>query len=464
MATIERYGSHGIIRDYDSGVILTYEKTSPRDFNLLRPQDKFDWDNDSYSFGDYFIHPYGYSNDLPNIIKNVIFENYIAPGLLNKKTNLLWGQGPKLYQEKFITDADGKTLLIREGVDDKEIEAWLDTWDYEQYLHSQCVDYHHMGGCFTTFVQNRGGRIGGTPFFAELKHLPLDRVRLASSKLDEDKKPEYAIVTDYSFNSINSQEEYRVYPVFNFKNPFDNPLSVYYSNTYSFCMDYYTVPEIYGALEWLRRSTAVPVILKALSDNSLNIKYHIISPQKYWDQVEARLKKKCEAEHCKYQDSMLTDFEMELFQKITRVLGGNANVGKIWHTKKILEIDGTNLLEHGWEIKTIDQNIDSFVTANLEISKRADYAVTSAIGLHPAIANISDSGKANGGSEQVYALQGYLLSGIDIPEMIVTKAINYALRANFPRKRLKMGMYHTPAQKQSDISPQNRIKEISPNE
>ena len=159
---------------------------------------------------------------------------------------------------------------------------------------------------------------------------------------------------------------------------------------------------------------------------------------------------------------MLADYETELFRKITKVLGGAQNVGKIWHTKDVLEAVGGITVTHGWKITPIEQNIKDFVSSNLEISKRADYIVTAAIGLHPAIANISDSGKANGGSEQVYALQGYLLSGIDIPERITTKAINYAIMSNFPKKKLKLGYFQKVAQKQSDISPSNRIKEIQP--
>jgi hypothetical protein len=72
---------------------------------------------------------------------------------------------------------------------------------------------------------------------------------------------------------------YKVYPLFDFSNPFANPNSVLYSNMYSFCTDYYTVPDLYGSLEWLNRSTSVPLIFKALSKNSINLKYHIVSPQ-----------------------------------------------------------------------------------------------------------------------------------------------------------------------------------------
>jgi hypothetical protein len=461
---IERYGTSGIVRDYDAGVIFAYERTTPRDLNLLRPSDKFGWDDDTYSFGDYEICPYGNSNDLPSLIQNVLFDNHMAPGLLTKKTQLLWGQGPKLYKERFVTDGEGKSKLIREWQDDSDIQPWLDSWAYEKYLETMCVDYNYIEGTFTQFRRNRGVRIGSTPFIAELEHVDPDCSRLAYEKTKKSKKPTHAIVTDYALNRRNVfPQDYRVYPLFDPQNAFAYANSIYYSNFYSFCMKVYSVPDIYGALEWIRRSTAVPLILKALSDNSLNIKYHITSPQEYWDNIEKELKQDCLDKNIKYENQMLVDFEKELFRKITRVLGGDENVGKLWHTKDVVMVDGTNLIQLGWKITPIKQDTKDYVAANLDISKHSDYAVATAIGLHPAIANISDSGKANGGSEQVYALQGYLLSGIDIPERIVMQPMNYALQANFPKKGLKMGFYQEVAQKQSDISPQNRIKEINPN-
>lgn len=81
---IERFENHAIIRDYEAGVVFVYEKEEPRDLNLIRPLDKFNWDEEAYSISDGFdILPYGNTNDLPTIIKNVLFENYMAPGLLN---------------------------------------------------------------------------------------------------------------------------------------------------------------------------------------------------------------------------------------------------------------------------------------------------------------------------------------------------------------------------------------------
>lgn len=387
---VERFGDHAIVKDYESGVVFLYEKETPRDINLIRTADKFNWDDDSYSLCDDFdILPYGSTNDLPAIIKNVLFENYMAPGLLNQKTQLLWGEGPKLYAgEKFVKDSQGNNNLIRDWVDDKEVQSWLDSWASQRYLISQCVDFNYIQGSFTKFIRNRGARIGNKGFITELEHVPVDRGRLLRKRFSKDKKATHAMVSNHSLTSSKGSSEYRIYNLFNFKDPFAYPNSIHYSSLYSFCMDSYTLPAIYGALEWIRRSTSVPQVIKALSDNSLNVKYHITSPQAFWDAKEKQLKEECESQNIEYKCEMLVEYETKLFRKITKVLGGPENVGKIWHTKEIMEIVGATPYVHGWKISPIEQNIKDFVESNLSISKRADYAVSTAIGLHLSLIHI----------------------------------------------------------------------------
>jgi hypothetical protein len=226
---------------------------------------------------------------------------------------------------------------------------------------------------------------------------------------------------------------------------------------YSFCTDYYTVPDLYGSLEWLNRSTAVPLIFKALSKNSINLKYHIVSPQAFWDKKADEMKANCTQRGIVYKNQMLLDFQKEFLEKIAVVLSGDENTGKYLHTSKSFTVDGTNLIEHGWEIKVIDQNIKDFVAAQISISERADHALAAGLNLHSALGNVSESGKSDSGSEQIYALKTFLQTGIDIPEMIIMKAINYAIKVNFPSKKLKLGFYHITPEKEQNIAPKDRL-------
>lgn len=435
-------------------VAFTYQVAeTPRDFQKLRgTSNTLDWSNYNNYHGEYVVFPFGSNNDLPEIIRTTVQENYIAPGTLKRKTELLWGLGPRLYKEELIDNR-----IVRTWVEDKEIQKWLDKWDYEDYLLKSCVDYQYLQGVFTRFELNKGYKIG-KPFINKLSTANPDKTRLAALRatIDKDKDPTHVIITDWRLNHVASITEAKVYRLFNPQSPFAEANAVMYSNFSSFCTEYYTVPDIYGSLEWLNRSTAVPLIFKALSKNSINLKYHIISPQAYWDKKRDDIVKNCQTQQIDYKESMLIDFQTEFLKKISDVLASEENTGKYLHTTKSFRVDGTNLIEEGWEVKVIDQNIKDFVSAQISISERADAALSSGMNLHPVLGNINNSGKANSGSEQIMAVINYLNTGVDIQEMIITKPINLAIKSNWPESVLKIGFCQNVPERQADVSPQDR--------
>lgn len=448
---IEYVGRDAIVSTQD--VAFTYQVSeTPRElYQSNKATDNLNWNDRCNYIGDYLVYPFGANNDLPDIIKQIVQTNYIAPGILKKKTQLIWGLGPQLYKEK-ITNG----VLSREWVEDEEISNWLYSWNHEDFLIKACTDFQHIEGVFSRFELSKGGRIG-KPLISKINHIYPDRIRLATPKSSKSRIASHAVSTDWSFNTIQALTEYKVYPLFDFLNPFANKNAVLYSNMYSFCTDYYTVPDLYGSLEWLNRSTSVPLIFKALSKNSINLKYHIVSPQAFWDKKEAEIQANCTKRGVTYNSSMLADYTKEFLEKISVVLSGDENTGKYLHTTKSFTVEGTNLLEHGWEIKVIDQKIKDFVDSQISISERADHALAAGLNLHSALGNISESGKSDSGSEQIYALKTFLQTGIDIPEMIIMKPVNYALKSNWPDRKLKLGFYHVQPEKEQDIAPKNRI-------
>lgn len=445
----------------EEGAIVSNTKTAytyavaanPRDFESYRTNtESLDWKSKDFHIADWRIHPYGDNNNLPIEIRDIVQNNSDAPGAIKKKVQMLWGKGPKLYSESF--DENGE--LIKNWSDDKEVTDWLESWDYEDYLTKVAVDFTHMEGCFSKVLLYKGARVDKKNKIAKLKHVSIDKARLASKYKKELTEPTHVVVTDFRLQSINALIDMDVYPKYDFQNPFASRVSILYSNMHSFCQDYYTVPDIYGALEWLRRSNAIPIILKALSKNSLNVRFHVESSQEYWDQEEKRIKDRCTAKGIDYKESMLLEFEKKILGGIAEVLSGEENVGKFWHTKKILMVDGTNLLEHGWKITPIDQKIKDYIAAQISISNHASQKVNSSIGVHSSLSNTGEKGKVDSGGEQYTALHNYLATGIDIPEMIVTKAINYALKVNFPTKGLKLGFYHVATKRLAEVTPSQR--------
>lgn len=447
----------------DNGGLVTTSEASftfeavenPRELDSKRTEGtSLDWTNQDYQLQQYTVFQYGSTNDLPKIIRDVVQENYIAPGILKKKTQLLWGKGPKLYIEEF----DDKGDLVKKWTKDPVVTKWLESWDADKYLMKACVDFHYIECVGTMMYQDRSSRLGYAPKIAKLEHRNPNNHRLAKLASDKGKDATHCIYTPDFGSHLISTTEHSVYPLFDYNDPFKHKNAYFYSNMYSFCSDYYAVPDLYGSLEWLRRSTAVPLILKAFAKNSINVKYHVISPAKFWEKMKDDILEKCKLDGKNYEESMLLTERTNYLRKVTKALSGADNTGKFWHTVKYVEVDQNNILEQGWEIKEIPGNLKDLVTSNLEISKEANRSVAAGVGMHPALGGAGESGKSDSGSEQLYALKNYLITGIDIPEMIVTKALNYAIKANWPEKEVKIGFYHIAPQREEDTTSADRVK------
>lgn len=449
---IENYGKDSVV--YSPMVALAHQVEDPRtiDRGNISP---FDWsvNQGANFFEDLEIIPYGYQNDLPQILRDTVYNNSSIPGVFEKKQGLLWGQGPLLYAEKFEKSPDNKNIRVREWQDNKAIQDWLDSWDYQDYLLSAITDFNFIQGSFTKFIRTNGSKIGRNKFHS-LENLGAHNTRLARRLGSE--KATHAIFSDI-WRSINPNT-YRVYNLYDSSDPFANPNPVMYSRTKTFGTDHYSIPTIYGALEWIRRSTAVPLILRALSKNSMFAKYHLTSPAKFWDKIREQLEDKAMNENREFREKDMQDYERELLKTIVQTLSNEENAGKLLHTKNIVTQDGMSIIEQGWTITPIQENSKDFVDTQIKIADKSDSAVATAIGIHKALGGMSAAGSADSGSEQLYAYLMFKLIGVDIPEFIVTKAINAAIKANFPGTSLKLGFYHEEAQRMQDQTSKDRVK------
>ena len=405
-------------------------------------------------FGEFKVVPYGEQNKYPDEISQALDENNLTPEILNKQTQLLWGQGPALYQLKF---EDGKRLKY--WIDDPEVSAWLKSWDYEDYLLKTTIEFRTMNGHFTKYFLNKGARLNKSKAkIAYLEHVSSIKARLEWP--DEATNLISNIITSesvYAFDTSYALMYLRKYPVFNPFQPFLNPVSMRYSNLHSFALDTeYSRSPIHGSLSWINLSSSIAKLLMSFNSNSAAIKYHIESPAAYWEAKEEALRQDCAAKNVEYKDKMMDELIDKTLSKFVSALSGQKNVGKFVHTQKIFDQLGNQYT--GWTITPLDQKVKDFIDAQIAISKRASFETTAGLGVHPAISNISEDGNLPSGSEQLYAFKLYLMTGVDIPEMIVCKDINNAIAANFPNKNVKLGFYHDAVITEEATSPQNRIK------
>ena len=403
-----------------------------------------------YTIGEFSIVANGQENNYPEELRLILDDNNLTPEILNKQAQLLYGQGPALYKMNF---ENGRR--IKYWVTDPEIQVWLDSWDYEDYLLKACIEFRTINGHFTKFYRNKGVRIGGKPFIAKLDHVSSIFARLEWP--DANNQIHNIIVGDFRRPWVNGL---RQYPVYDPASPFSFPVSMRYSNLYNFALDYeYSRSPIHGSLAWIKLSSSIPKLLTAFNDNSMAIKYHIEVPAVYWDALKEKLEIKCQQEGTPYTDGMFEKAKDDVMKKFILVLAGNEKVGKFVNTSTMFDETGGQYV--GWKINVLDQKVKDFIDAQINIANEALFQVTSGIGLHPALSNLSKDGNLPSGSEQLYAFKLYLATGVDIPEGIVMRDINYAINANFPGKGLRLGFYHDVLLTESQTSPADRVKNQS---
>ena len=401
--------------------------------------------------GDFNIIPRGDSNNFPDELRQILDEANVTPAVIEKQIGLLWGQGPAQYK---VEHKDGKR--VRMWMNDSEIENFLKSWDYEDYLIKTMVDFKHLNGYNTKFYRNRAPRIGGAGRIERLEHV--SSLYCALEWPDANRNINHIIVGDFE-----QPWKYGLtsYPIFNKNNPFLYPVSMRYNNMYSFALDNdYSRPSFYGTLNWIRLGNSLPKLLMNYNSNASALKFHIKVPAIFWEDKKQKLMDQCLIKGIEYKDKMLEDLKDETFLKFAQTLSGIGNVGKFVTTDTVFDDQAGAYV--GWEIVSIDQKVLDFVNAQIEIAKRVDLEITVGSNLHPALSNMSSDGNLSSGAEQLYAFKLYLMTGIDIPEMIICKDINDAIDINFQGKNIKIGFYHDTVLTEEMTSSKDRIRNSGP--
>lgn len=394
--------------------------------------------------------PFGDNDDLPVEFAKLISENNIASQIITKQFQLIWGQGPALYKEVF---EDG----VKKRVWDEfpVVQSWLDTWDYNDYLMKAGIEFKNINGHFAKYRRNRGVVIGQSAFISDIQFISSVNARLDWP--DEFGNHKEIITADFQRAQKGTISSY---PIFQLADPFKYPLSMDYCNLTSFALNNdYSLPDAWGSRTWINLSSSLATLLSNFNENSAAIKYHIKTPAYYWERKKEMLEEKCRNENIEYTDDMLEKVKDEEFKIFAEALTDIKNVGKFMTSEEIF--DGQANKYVGWTVDVLDQKVKDFIDAQINIAKRAALETTSGLGLHAALSNISNDGNLPSGSEQLYAFKLFLLTSVNIPELIICKAINNAIRSNFPKEKVKLGFFHDAVITESQTSPSSRIKNQS---
>ena len=448
--TTKQISDNSFALHLDDGRVFTLSNRRGDDMNsiLWSVGRTCNWENTPQSIGDFRIVPYGPNNLLPSDLRSTVDDNNLAPGIIERQLGLLFGQGVFLYQLAFES---GEIQHLWQQ--DKDIESWLSDWDYISYIKGITTDYLYLKGYFNAVYLTRGHRIGKPARISHLEHIPAKNARLEWTDSRRLADVKHILVGNFEQNCLDTGV--RTFPMYDRKNPGRYPVSAAYNSTYSFSRDFYSVPPYWGALRWIVRGSEIPSIFKYVTDNGLNLAYHVHSPTGYWENKRDILKLANPDWSEARVEREIANLSVKLLEDLTEVLSGKENAGKFFHTVDVVDETGT---AQTWKIEAIDQKIKDFVDSQLKIAEASSSAITSGMGLHPSLSNVMVNGKLASGSEMLYAFRLHLLSNVAVAEQAILEQINQAIAFNFPNKNLRLGFYHQSLKAEEDLSSSDRVK------
>ena len=405
--------------------------------------DPTSWDMDPVTVAGVRVVPWGADNNLPKNIRRILEKNNLAPGILDRKLGLIYGQGPMLY----TLDVQ-ENERVQNWIQDEEIQDWLDSWDYRGFIRHMLMEYNHLKGCFVKYHSGKAVRLG-KPWIHSLECVPSADCRLVWPKNDSRNVDDIEDIMVGDFDAYTNPS-YKLYPVFDKWHPARHEVAMKYHSMRSFGRNFYSISSFYGSVPWMADANALPEIIAYLNNNMIAAAYIVHVPQGYWQGKRDVIVEK----HPDYTEAQiaakLDELKMTLSQQIAEVMAGKNNAGKFFMCVDFIDVDGH---EQNWKIEPIEMNIDKYIDALAKISRIADSSTTSGLGLNPALANIIIDGKGDSGSQMLYALKLFYGADTQIPEDIALEAINDAIRINFPQKKgVFIGLYRKVINKEDNVT------------
>ena len=405
--------------------------------------DPTSWDMDPVTVAGVRVVPWGADNNLPKNIRRILEKNNLAPGILDRKLGLIYGQGPMLY----TLDVQ-ENERVQNWIQDEEIQDWLDSWDYRGFIRHMLMEYNHLKGCFVKYHSGKAVRLG-KPWIHSLECVPSADCRLVWPKNDFRNVDDIEDIMVGDFDAYTNPS-YKLYPVFDKWHPARHEVAMKYHSMRSFGRNFYSISSFYGSVPWMADANALPEIIAYLNNNMIAAAYIVHVPQGYWQEKRNVIVDK----HPDFTEAqitcMLDDVKETLAKQIAEVMAGKNNAGKFFMCVDFIDLDGH---EQSWKIEPIEMNIDKYIDALAKISRIADSSTTSGLGLNPALANIIIDGKGDSGSQMLYALKLFYGADTQIPEDIALEAINDAIRINFPQKKgVFIGLYRKVINKEDNVT------------
>ena len=395
--------------------------TNPRDriapFRAASYYTDENWLADYMTFGEYKIVPNGPDNLFPVRFKRLIDSNDKLNSMLRQKIDLMMAGGLMLYTEMV---QDNK--VMRQEVIDTEIDDWLESFAFYNYLLEQVVDFAYVENNATLMVCNKARRFStmrDQARIAELKYLPSEDIRMEHFDYLSHTGP----VHFYRANWMYPHDIYR-YPAYDRSDPFRFNASVAFVKMPTFGSKWYGRPPFIGIVNYLELKA---LILNWQRDNLKNtqFKWHVESSFDFWETVARHKGWDLNGTEMKaFEENLLTQIDQFLKSETAE------NAQKRFHSKFGTTQFGNEKVS-GWKITALEDNTLKNSEAYLKAGEQIDASIIASVHLDPALSNIQQQGKLSSGLDKLIAFNIHQLTATPIPRRLILSPVNEAIRVNF---------------------------------
>jgi hypothetical protein len=367
------------------------------------------------------IKKWGTKNDLPDYREELVTGNNIVPALIERKRNIICGQGWYAYRERF---EDGPSGAIKRVVDEvpmpAEAEAFFKKFTKEARRITGDLLKHKIA--IVEFIRNGEGHVGSNK--------ALDMKYCRAQKKDKAGNIPAWWWSNYwtTTNSRDVKADDRVLR--------ELPLYTGDRKQKRFCLvlqddlfndGYYPIPEYWGGRHWINLSNIIPLFHLANLKHGAAPRFHIIIPHDYFYDYERMNGAANEEERA----ALLTEFqsrEQAFIDDLNQVITSIGNTGRTLVTKsEVVEALGG---KYDKRIQIEEIKFDMRDEALLELYKSSNIANVSAQALHPTLASIESSKGIGSGTEIRNAFLMYLIIAAPVIRHLLQEVVDLVKTEN----------------------------------
>jgi hypothetical protein len=370
---------------------------------------------------------WGKNNNYPQDTLDENMQDTTSASALDFKIKAHYGKGIFFYEESINEKNEivQKPILIKDLPPEMK-EFWINN-DIPNQQKGIVKDYEWWNFYYMQYVPNAAFNK-----IIRVKWIRTKDVRMGKRDVITNEIPKYYLSALWP---TPQKDQYKELPAFNPAHPFNEnvPNGIYRHAFVSNDKDYYPTPTWQSNKRWLAVSRKIARWIDANIDNSVNIKYHVEIPEKYFIDLYPDKHYDSRGECMSARKTA----EEQLKRDIDLCLAGADNPSKIFYTK--FAVDSNGQVMPGWKITPLENKIND--TAWLSADATAASRITSGHSTDPTLSGLrtGNSLQVGSGSDMREKFNFYMQLHTTIAREITLDWFSIVSRINGWPENIKLG-------------------------